>query len=29
MTGEAYPENANEFFHPLLMGLERYLKYRG
>jgi len=26
MTGEAYPENANEFFHPLLTGLERYLK---
>ena len=26
ITGEAYPENANEFFHPLLMGLERYLK---
>ena len=26
LTGEAYPENANEFFHPLLMGLESYLK---
>lgn len=26
MTGEAYPENANDFFHPLLTGLERYLK---
>ena len=26
ITGEAYPENANEFFHPLLMGLESYLK---
>ena len=26
LTGEAYPENANEFFHPLLMGLEGYLK---
>jgi|APLak6261703504_1056268.scaffolds.fasta_scaffold02346_3 hypothetical protein len=25
LTGEAYPENANEFFHPLLMGLESYL----
>lgn len=25
MTGEAYPENANEFFHPLLMALEKYL----
>ena len=25
LTGEAYPENANEFFHPLLMGLEGYL----
>jgi hypothetical protein len=26
MTGEAYPENANEFFHPILLGLESYLK---
>jgi hypothetical protein len=25
MTGEAYPENANDFFHPLLMSLEQYL----
>lgn len=25
MSGEAYPENANEFFHPLLMALEQYL----
>lgn len=25
MTGEAYPENANEFFHPLLLALESYL----
>lgn len=26
MSGEAYPENANKFFHPILMGLENYLK---
>lgn len=26
MTGEAYPENANEFFHPILTALEHYLK---
>lgn len=26
MTGEAYPENANEFFHPLLLALESYLR---
>ncbi len=26
ISGEAYPENANEFFHPILTGLERYLK---
>lgn len=26
LTGEAYPENANEFFHPILKGLESYLK---
>ncbi|HEY3327605.1 MAG TPA: DUF1987 domain-containing protein [Novimethylophilus sp.] len=26
LTGEAYPENANEFFHPILMALENYLK---
>ncbi len=26
MTGEAYPENANEFFHPMLTGLEQYLE---
>jgi hypothetical protein len=25
MTGEAYPENANEFFHPILNALENYL----
>jgi len=25
MTGEAYPENANDFFHPILMELENYL----
>lgn len=25
MTGEAYPENANEFFRPLLNALEDYL----
>jgi hypothetical protein len=25
MSGEAYPENANEFFHPILTGLEKYL----
>lgn len=25
LIGEAYPENANEFFHPLLQGLEHYL----
>src|SRR5690242_13197997 len=26
LTGEAYPENANAFFHPILMELESYLK---
>lgn len=25
MTGEAYPENASEFFQPILSGLEKYL----
>lgn len=25
MTGEAYPENANDFFHPLLLAVEQYL----
>lgn len=25
LSGEAYPENANEFFHPILSGLEKYL----
>lgn len=26
MSGEAYPENANDFFHPILMALESYLQ---
>lgn len=26
MTGEAYPEDANEFFRPILIALEDYLK---
>lgn len=26
LTGEAYPENANDFFHPILTGLETYLQ---
>ncbi len=26
LTGEAYPENANDFFHPILTGLENYLQ---
>lgn len=26
ITGEAYPENANEFFHPILTALENYLR---
>lgn len=25
LLGEAYPENAHEFFQPILAGLERYL----
>lgn len=26
IIGEAYPENASDFFRPILMGLESYLK---
>ncbi|MFA7351449.1 MAG: DUF1987 domain-containing protein [Methylotenera sp.] len=26
ITGEAFPEDANMFFYPLLVGLEEYLK---
>ena len=26
MSGEAYPEDANAFFHPILIALENYLK---
>jgi hypothetical protein len=26
LTGEAYPENASEFFRPILLALEAYLK---
>ena len=25
MTGETYPENSNDFFHPLLFSLKQYL----
>lgn len=26
ITGEAFPEDANKFFYPVLVGLEEYLK---